>query len=172
MCSRISFQGKQFNQYWIIFSSFPGYLMCTCKCAWTYILGDADTWEKSLNCGRHWFGLWLATEQGMNNDLNSNVGSALIETVSAGDPSHTASEIGRTPHLVAVTWKIQKAMLFYHLVTSNVCLRHRWTFHCGLNAVNGEKTHQWTSCGTWLWALSDGQNSAGWWLKCPCLISI
>ena len=30
----------------------------------------------------------------------------------------------------------------------------------------------WTSCGTWLWPLRDGQNSTGWWLKCPCLIPI
>ena len=41
-----------------------------------------------------------------------------------------------------------------------------------LDLVNGEKTRQWTSCGTWLWALSDGQNNTGWWLKCPCIISI
>ena len=117
--------------------------------------------------------------------------------------------------------EIHKAMLFYHLVTFNVCLRHRLTFHCGLTVtgdplhsralahsraplstqpcphcshsrapgeqwarlcvftlhgcmqaarlcrgspvtvVNGEKTHQWRSCGTWLWALSDGQNITG-----------
>ena len=25
-----------------------------------------------------------------------------------------------------------------------------------LTAIIGEKTHQWTSCGTWLWALRDG----------------
>ena len=60
-----------------------------------------------------------------------------------------------------MTWKYKKAMLFYHLVTSNECLRHRLTFHCGLTVVHGEKTHQWPSCGTWLWALSDGQNITG-----------
>ena len=38
--------------------------------------------------------------------------------------------------------EIQKAMLFYHLVRFNVCLRYRSTFHCGSTAVNGEKTHQ------------------------------
>ena len=68
--------------------------------------------------------------------------------------------------------EIQKACLIYNVVTSSVCLRHNYTFHCGLTAVIGEKIHQWTSCGTWLWSLRDGQNSAGWWLKCPYLNSI
>ena len=31
-----------------------------------------------------------------------------IETVSAGWPFRTASEIGRSPNLVAVTWKYKK----------------------------------------------------------------
>ena len=68
--------------------------------------------------------------------------------------------------------EIQKACLKYNLVTSSVCLRHNYTFHCGLTAVIGEKIHQWTSCGTWLWPLRDGLNSTGWWHKCPCLIAI
>ena len=41
------------------------------------------------------------------------------------------------------------------------------TIYCGLTAVIGEEIHQWTSCGTWLWPLRDGQNSTGWWLQMP-----
>ena len=42
-------------------------------------------------------------------------------------PFCTASEIGRLPHLVVVTWKYKKPCYFTicHLVMSNVCLRHR-----------------------------------------------
>ena len=47
--------------------------------------------------------------------------------------------------------EIQKSCLIYNAVTSSVCLRHNQTFHCGLNAVIGEKIHQQTPCGTWLW---------------------
>ena len=43
-----------------------------------------------------------------------------------------------------------------------------WNHHSNpWKYLNGEKIHQRTSCGTWLWALFDGQNSTGWWLRCP-----
>ena len=54
-----------------------------------------------------------------------------------------------------------------HVVFQKHVLRHNQTFHCGLTAVIGEKIHQWTSCGTWPWPLSDGLNSTD-----RCLISI
>ena len=70
--------------------------------------------------------------------------------------------------------EIQKACLkftmLWRLVYAYVTIR--LSFHYGLTEVIGEKIRQWISCGTWLKSLRDGQNSTGWWLKCPCLISI
>ena len=37
---------------------------------------------------------------------------------------------------------IQNACLIYNVVTSSVCLRHNYTFNCGLTVVIGEKIHQ------------------------------
>ena len=37
--------------------------------------------------------------------------------------------------------EVHKAMLFYYVVTPNVCLYHSLTLYCGLTAVNDEKTH-------------------------------
>ena len=55
--------------------------------------------------------------------------------------------------LVAVDIELSKAMLIHYTAMSNVCLHHNQTFYQSLTAVNGEKTHQWTVCGTWLSAL-------------------
>ena len=88
-----------------------------------------------------------------------------------GWPFRTASEIGRSPHLVAVTWKYKSLS---KVQSSDVYTYITIRLNCGLTAATGKKIHQWTSCGTCMiiWPLGNGLNSPGWWLKCPCLIAI
>ena len=97
---------------------------------------------------------------GGNQNVVTGTSISVIETVSAGGRSHGQRNWAFTPS-GGGNMEIQKACLMYNLVTSSVCLRHNYTFYCGLTAVIGEKMHQWTSCGTWLWPLRHGQNSSG-----------
>ena len=83
----------------------------------------------------------------------------------------TASEIGRSPHLVAVTWKYRKLILstiLWCLVYAYVTIRRFIVVKLQLLARKYINEHHVIHD----YGLCAGQNSTGWWLKCPCLIAI